>query len=271
MNKPAQFSARQHIQSSQAELKTFGSAVRPIYTVDKRGKPDAEGSCVLLQVRDRFFGLTAAHVLDAHESSRLYIGGMTELVELPRVWYGTPMPESGNRDDDRMDVAFFEFPIETVAEMGACIWLRPQDLITRGSHTRHPFYFAIGYPTRRAKVKAGKASINHVGDIYAGVEVNDASIYDRLNLHPATHLILAFNREKVVSSHGIRVPTVKPFGKSGGGIWRFDSLVAPSVNPRLNPLAGILTEWKKQEKVIVATRIEAYVHLLREQFPSLPL
>src|SRR5215218_1713919 len=94
---------RVEIPAAQAEMKGFIPAVRPIFTVDGRERPDAHGSCVLLRVGDRHFALSAAHVFDSMEENELYIAGETHLLSLPRNWHGTPMPGSGKREDDKID------------------------------------------------------------------------------------------------------------------------------------------------------------------------
>ncbi|CAA9370687.1 MAG: hypothetical protein AVDCRST_MAG68-5729 [uncultured Gemmatimonadetes bacterium] len=259
--------ARSRIPAAQAEMKVFTPAVRPLYTVSSREKPDAEGSCVLFKVGGRHFLLTAAHVLDQLMEGELYIGGDESLLTIPRNWHGTQMPDSGNREDDKIDLAFMELPAELVAEMGDCLWLGPRDVVQPGSAAAHRFYCTFGYPVRRAKVRSQVLSVAAPADLYAGVAV-DQEVYERLGLSPETHIVISYDRERVISSHGVRVPTVKPYGKSGGGLWRFDSLVVPGLPPLENPLAGILTEWRREEKVLVATRIELFVALLKREFPG---
>lgn len=250
-------------------MKRFIPAVRPIFTVDGRERPDAHGSCVLLRVGDRHFALSAAHVFDSMEENELYIAGETHLLSLPRNWYGTPMPASGKREDDKIDVAFLEVPDSVVAEMGNCLWLAPENLVRPGGTHATRLYCTIGYPVRRSRVRSAALSVAAPADSYAGVSVDDPAVFAHLGLSPNTHILISFDREKIISPHGVRVPTVKPYGKSGGGLWRFDSLVAPGIPALANPLVGILTEWRRDEKLMVATRIELYVAALNQRYPGL--
>jgi hypothetical protein len=266
---PRTVAVRRAIKRAQESMRIFGSAVRPIYGVDRRDRPDALGSGVLLYAGGRHLLLTAAHVLDLMETQEVYIGGQRDILSLPKEWHHSVPPVGGTRNNDRLDIAFMELPRSVVKEMGQCLWLSPDDLLATGRPPAVGPYCAIGYPVRRARVQPATLQVRQPGDIYVDTSIHKPEVYARLRAATETHIVLHYDRERVVSRHGVRVPTVKPYGMSGGGLWRLDSLVLPVIAARRNPLAGILTEWHREEKVMLATRTEVYVEALRRTFPEL--
>jgi len=210
-------------------------------------------------------GLTAAHVLDEHEVGILSIASDQELVDIPRHWFGSPMPATGRREDDPFDLAFFEFEEESAALLSDCLWLTIEDLPMNRELVQPTTFFTIGYPTRFAKLDRRKAHIDHRGQIYGGTEVAD-NVYRQMGLDPQTHLAIQFDRKKVISADAVKVHAVKPYGSSGGGAFRFDSVGDRRRPPRTNPLVAIMTDWNEYYKVLFGTRIEVFIAQIRRTF-----
>ncbi len=85
---------------------TFAATV-PI-ALDRLSAQKAEliGSGVLIRICDRTFLLTAAHVADFKNEGSIMIPGEYGFTS-PSGWYYTMnLPTSGNRDDDKLDVAY---------------------------------------------------------------------------------------------------------------------------------------------------------------------
>ena len=62
----------------------------------------------------------------------------------------------------------------------------------------------------------------------------------------------------------------EPTGMSGGGLFRFDSLVSPTARVKsAGTLAGILIEKRTEAGVIIATRTRVFVQMIRETYPHL--
>lgn len=253
-----------------AAMEAYASCVRQVVFWDRRGEPELVGSCVLMRIGERHFALTAAHVTDTLvERGHIMLGGTQSLVELAPKAYGTEIPAGGTRDDDRIDLSFVELTDEQATDLGECLWLSPTDIeVEKIPPGAEQPYLAIGYPWRKARLVRAEGRLgtvpNGFADMLAGEKLYAATGYD-----PEKHVLVNFHRKRVVSKAGRGVPMVKPHGMSGGGLWRFDSLVT-GLPRQSDRLAGILTTWHGgMHKVMVATRAHVALILICQVHPEL--
>src|SRR5438874_11777040 len=83
---------------------------------NSRGESTATGSGLLLQIENKYFVLTAAHVIAEHYADiyvitpylAIYLGGML---------YHVSLPASGNRTDDKIDLAIMELDNQVVNKL----------------------------------------------------------------------------------------------------------------------------------------------------------
>src|SRR5262245_54212803 len=95
-----------------AEMRIADTPV-PVYRETRKGTPELIGSAVLIQIADRRFICTAAHVLDERNGSNLYLPEGSMLQTFAAQFRVTQVPASGRRDDK------FDFAIaELVSENG---------------------------------------------------------------------------------------------------------------------------------------------------------
>lgn len=253
-----------------AAMAVYASSVRQILFWDKRGEPELVGSCVLMRIADRHFALSSAHVTDPLvERGHIMVGGTQDLVEVLPNAFGTEIPEGGTREDDRIDLSFIELTDKQAVDLGDCLWMTPQDVeVRRIPPGTEQSYLAIGYPWRKTRIIRSEARLDTVPNGFAGTLVGE-ELYAATGYDPEDHVLIHFHRERVVSKAGRGVPMVKPHGMSGGGLWRFDSLITsrPWESDRL---AGILTTWHwGTHKVMVATRAHLALMLLGQVHPEL--
>src|SRR5215210_833552 len=80
--------------------------VVPIYGTDERHERYVVGSGVLMRVHGHGFLMTAAHVLDENRRAQtnIEVPGRGALLPIGGQAMKSPLPASGRRDDDRIDI-----------------------------------------------------------------------------------------------------------------------------------------------------------------------
>jgi hypothetical protein len=97
---------------------SLGSAVRPVYRATTEGRAEHLSSCVLIRHKDQHLLVTAAHVIDHHKESALYIPVKGRLSKLEASGVITRPPKRG-RDDDRFDFSILELPLQMISALGS--------------------------------------------------------------------------------------------------------------------------------------------------------
>jgi hypothetical protein len=98
--------AREHLRPS----------VRPIVASEDGTRPVPHGTCLLVEMDDRRFVITASHVLDASPQRALFVIGTAGTVPLQirGKMIQTALPASGDRRHDKVDVGFWEVNTTTL-------------------------------------------------------------------------------------------------------------------------------------------------------------
>ena len=243
-------------------------AVRPIIFYDERECPHIEGSCVLLQIGKYRFLLTAAHVLDSRH--QLYVAGEKEAFSLQGPKYSTNPPASKSRSEDKLDVAIIELAAEYDTALGNVRFLTVVDLDVDEQPMLGPSvkskYLVLGYPATGLKRDLKRRVIVPEPFIYTANPRSDAEYRD-LGLTIPSHLVVEFNRRRVLGTEGQRTAR-KPQGISGGGIWRFDSLLGDEA--AANRLVALNIEWLAgARRVLWGTRVAVALEMIRARYPHL--
>jgi len=238
----------------------------PVFREYPSGTLESIGSAILLRVGDEALVLSAAHVLDhATETSPLYIGSHDSGVLLQGRWFRTPLPESGQREDDRVDVGCARLLAKAVDSFDhtcflASAELAPHRILSPGDHV-----VLSGYPCTKQRW-AGK--LEREASLYAVIaECSPVEDYGTLGVDRSHAVVLGFDKRRVRTRHG---PATAPdlWGVSGGGLW-----ILRRPGPEQPPaplLAGIAIEWHKtRRKRVVATRIEVLLYGIWGHWPEL--
>ncbi len=95
--------------------------VTPLYGVDEQNQRYAYGSAVLLQITEKYFLITAAHVLDENQKAHatIQVFGRNTFHSLSGPSLRSPLPASGSRDDDAYDTGVLELPNDIAQEVQA--------------------------------------------------------------------------------------------------------------------------------------------------------
>jgi hypothetical protein len=249
----------------------IGDLVVPLYAVGKRREPVLLGSAAPLVIGSQHLLVTAAHVLDGNDdtvvgdaASSLYLsieGRLTELTAAPA--FKSPLPPSGRREDDAIDLAFIAIPGGIASGLGPVRFLKPRNLGINDHLSSSGSYVFSGYPETKNRTKFGTNALKPFCLAYTGrsvpaAEAGNPEMADR------THIVVRFDRSRVFDTDGNRLTPPEPFGMSGGAVW------APAAaDPNEPVLVGIGTEYRAKSKLLIGTRINVVVAAVLSKYPHL--
>lgn len=232
----------------------------PLLT-DDEGQPDVRGTAFVVAVGRCRFIVTAAHVVESGGLSTLRFGrGIIANPTAVNV-VTTGLPASGNRDDDRLDLAVWQAD-EQIASALRAQGVLPiemesfsvEDLAVDGDH-----YVFSGYPASRTRTNRSTRMIDP-----GPISVSCMAIVDdrlpALGLNHATHIVGAFDRRRMADQQGQQITAPEPWGMSGGPVWK--------IKGNDCRLVGVGIEYREGSKGLVASRLGAVVALLRASYPE---
>lgn len=233
--------------------------VVPLFIGDDQGHPDRIGSCVLARLDTGLYAFTAAHVIDAIASGRVFAPSKARGGKL------LPLPPcsahvKSSRGDNSLDVAVLALPPDNLGPFQARAFLRDSEI----DETDRPddpgltsFYLVLGYSASGTQVKVyrGKRQVNQQS-FRCRTHPVSASEYVQEGLSQADHIALDFDHNEIVVG-GKRTKPPKLQGVSGGGIFHM------STATRQGPLVAIATQNRRNSRLIVGTRLKHFLAVAR--------
>lgn len=231
-----------------------------IFTNDER-KPDQIGSGVFFKTDNKFFIITASHVLDDLSDDKTFCVGISnKIVPLQGKFIRTNIITS----NDLYDFAIKELSTEDIILLDGAKFVT-LDQCAKGVITKKgAIYCAHGYPSSKNKINW---EIKNQFDGYAytySAKLSENFNYKKLGITTETHLSINFDSKSVVNEEGHKHIPPNPKGMSGGGLWVYP-----------NPLdifkevfAGILIEHREDEKSILSVRINCILLLIKQLYPN---
>jgi hypothetical protein len=207
------------------------------------------GSAVRLKSGDDRYLITAAHVL------KTAVGRFgSAAVSAERGAPPYPLPPDANCIDDDLDVALFRLPASYRAHKIDFWPLRRTD--SDDAKLATDFLLVHGFPKARSNVAA--AGVFNRSLPY-GVMLRDDDLPHDLR---ASQFAMDFDPANFVAPDGS--DWVDPEGLSGSPVWRIGATAirARDWTPERSRLVGVVTQWKPDQKVIVATKWEAIEKVL---------
>lgn len=231
----------------------------------------ANGCIVLFQHNDVYYGISNAHVLaDLHlhttffvlqDKSTITVGG--------ELFYSDPL-FSDRRQDDYLDMAIVKLNDNVTGFLKANghVFLCLDQLISGLRLRQGNVVLLAGYPASKTMIDHKRRAIR--------VEPLMATTIPYLRNFKLAHFKQGFHHLiefpirsfKEVSS-GQRMRAANLEGISGSGLWL---LIGEDGRPLPDPrLIGIVSEYHENSAVIIATKIDLYVNVIRQRFdPTLP-
>jgi len=216
------------------------------------------GSGVFIKYNGNYYVVTAAHILAEHYNDTFVILDNKELIIGGRL-VSSPMPNSGKRDDDKIDISVLKVDNQCV-----------QDLLTRFKaldvseveckHTLRDTatYFSVGYPLTRTKKIWGKNDIKSIGFTYQTEPIMDFD-FEKFHFNSNTTIAVKFDGEVTDATNPN--PHLSPdlTGISGSGLWHF-------YNQNQKSLIGIVIQRIKEtgHKGVLATKIDIVLEMIKK-------
>ena len=238
----------------------------PIYGEGFR-HPELIGSGVLIRANELVFLVSAAHVADDVRPSRPhYFGALGQLLPLPSLRFTSPLPASGSRDDDRVDLAYWVLDPSVSRRMPSAetLFLSQLQLTIEPRGAQAYQYLVNGYPHTRQprRFVENEFAVKDFGFI---TDELDEESYAKASVDRDHNILVEFDREDVFR-RGQQVLGPDLQGVSGGALWALDGR---SASPQRPLLAGIVTTWRRAApKGIIATRIAEWARIAASQFPE---
>jgi hypothetical protein len=252
----------------QAE-REFRACVRPIYRNSPiEHRPEQIGSCLLLNLHGTPTVLTAAHILQevSLRECTLYIGGSVGAGLVP-IFGGTRLATPGGRAD-HLDVGIWQPPNQAVDSLGAVEFLAESLIAPDSQGDDRRLYTALGYPVSR-----NKKAVDHVAksittrvSMYTAQASQQPRLCTQLGISGTDHLFLELGRH-AFSGDGEKMNVFGTVGLSGGALLDLGLFTSPKAIARDATgnarLAGMVIEYHRAHRTLVAVKIEAILSLLR--------
>lgn len=236
------------------------------FSNNEKGEPSATASGILVTLGDRFFMVTAAHVI-AEDYNDLFIILPDKELQLGGILHSTPLPESGKREDDKIDIGVMELEDSVVTDLIQSFCFIEIDNIEIDHQVEElKPYLSVGYPATKTKKVWKKAELSAIPYPYQ-TEAEMTFDYEKFGFSSTTHIAVKFDG-KVKSSNN---PTIhkapKLNGISGSGLWFLKDFATPKTIKN-KQLIGLVIERvnKTNNQAIIATRIDLITEFIRQHF-----
>lgn len=251
----------------------FADSVRAIYrSSDESDKlPEHIGSCLLLDVDGTKVLSTAAHITDdMTKGATLFVAAPPRLQLVPIVGGRIKTTTAPNKDRhlDHSDCAFWRVPDEVVEDLGAANFLGRLRL----SHNRSPlerrYYTSLGYAVSRNNkgVDHVTRSITIIPSMHTSNAVPEPALAKKLGAASDEHIFVRFEK-RAQDVNGATVNTFHPKGFSGGALLDLGDFTSPAIyagsTRQRALLSGMMIEYHKEHRAIVAVKIGAIVNGIR--------
>lgn len=227
----------------------------------------ANGCTVLFEHNASYYCFSNAHVLaDMHLGKTFFLlkDGTTMTVG-GELFYSLPV-SSEERNDDFLDIAIVKlnYNVADLLIKNGQVFLKINDIRTLPELSIDNILLIAGYPASKTKIdtKQNRLKFNPL--------ILKTKPYLRNlsedNFVKGFHHIVEFpisSFEETSTRQRMRAP--KPHGISGSGLWLFPNGFAQDKKP---VLIGILCEYHENSAIIVSTKIDLYIDLVRQRFDA---
>lgn len=244
----------------------------PLWEATDRDRPKLAGTATLLDFGKARFLVTAAHVIDHDKRSVIqpYFFDGSKLAELPPGFVHTPMPASGTREDDRIDIAFLRLDNATADLLALTFYFLPFGCIDAGdkiSPSRH--YMFTGYPKSRSHLFSPRDhKMRAKAHSFTGHTLAPKAIRG-MGFDPDMHVVVNFKRNEMTDETGKVVTAPDPDGISGGAVWYGDGDRSNWPTGEGLHLVGIGIANPSEHSALIGTRIHFLLESIRARHPEL--
>ena len=222
------------------------------------------GSGVLFEVDNRYFVFTAAHVFPENRNDTFFIIPY-EAIYLGGRLYNVSLPKSGNRNDDKIDLAVIELQPEIVTKLKTEYKFHSfKDILLGHTIDEYHRYLSVGYPSTKTKKEWNKPIIKTEPFVFNSKPVTNFE-YETFGFNFNHHIAIEFNG-RVTSEKSLHTSAAPRLdGISGSGMWYLPNF--PEIDKvQTKKLIGITIEQinKPKNQALVVTRIDLVTEFLRQ-------
>jgi hypothetical protein len=258
-----------HQASQKAVEKTLSATCQfLVFKKNTKELPVSNGCGVLFQHNANHYCLSNAHVIADAEIGKTFVLGNNQRITFGGQYYYTRMPSSNRRTDDPFDIGIVKLQegnIQPLKDRGYS-FINLSDVITGHELLKNEILWIAGFP-------GSKTTIDHTNNLVKGMPmlVRTVPFLGQLKNpgFPSTfHFFAKYPINKLRNSLTGNIERApKPQGISGSGLWLFD----PTVMPYEVRLIGILSEYLENRALVVSTKIDLFIDIIRQKFdPSIP-
>jgi hypothetical protein len=243
-------------------------SVVPVFRDSNTDELEHAGSGVVLAIGDELFVLSAAHVFDDAINGNLYIPAVENIEAMHGGISHGVMPTSGQRKDDRVDVAYFHLGKEWGDKLHPAFSpLTVDDLLLTDSVQTGNLHTFAGYPWRKTKHRG----IAFSGDTtsYTG-HLMPPDVYAKYGYSRIAHILIRMRRKKTHSTrYGPNSPAAHPEGISGGAVFAWPPTFKQRMFSPTLKLAGIAHTYHEKDHCMAGTRVISCVMAIVRNNPQL--
>ena len=228
-----------------------------------------EGSGVLVRYRERHFLVTAAHVADKVAS--LWILLPHAPLDVAKAVGGhvvkTPVPASGQREDDSLDIAVMEIQAAAVAELTTTYQFVEETLLgVEYPAFAEARYLLAGYPATQTKTLG--TTVKSVFRAFQAT-INQEFPFAITKFRHDHNLAVIFSGEQFPLTGGSAALAPKMPGMSGGGLWFFNNYLEENVAAQTKLVGIIIEQYPKpphNPEAILATKLTVVLRIIEQAF-----
>jgi hypothetical protein len=239
-------------------------AVVPLFGISDKSTPRLVGTGFLIAHEDHRLVVTAAHVADEQSDLPLLVpavNGVLREIAAPAIKTCAP---KGDRDLDKIDIAFWDLPSDVSAEIERARWFLPTLLLQPGvlSTASHQYSF-VGYPHKGTNTIYRTTRIRSEPESFTGKCVSEP-VLASVGASPDKNIAIEFDYKLVQFGKRLVVPKDRR-GMSGGPVFALTNGAGLEEIPKVR-IIGVAIEHHKAQRLLLATRIDLLLQMLAEHF-----
>lgn len=231
-------------------------------------KAQAFGSGLLIEVKGNHFLISAAHVLEPEFVDQMTIPNGEELIPINGELYTTPIPESGNRKDDKVDIAIVKLTKECKDDLARRFrFLSSSEFDSEHTEVPSHQYMFCGYPVETTEVKNMEMRILPK-PLKVRTKITNKELTKVPDYSDTPKWVLEYRRiaQLNISTDQVTV-SPHPKGVSGGGLWLIPCNPNIPIEETNTKLIGIMTDYfDGSDEVVTATDISIITNIIEKHF-----
>lgn len=256
------YSSEKHVKEFRSKLNDISQKVLcrhivPLFQFTEKEEYASLGSGVFINVEGEYFLFTAAHVVQEHRKSGLFIPSTSGIIPL----HGLVVFET----KIHKDIAFIviDKPIaELMKHTFDCLDQRKLIIDHRLVDAHH--YVTTGFPEKGIK-KEG-VYMNYKSS-FCLLRPSRERVYSYYKKDTSTYLI--FDLGKAMNFDSKKISEIVPYGMSGGGIWYIGFNMVNDSMKIFYELIGIITEFRKGKyHIFIGTKIKEFTDIVDHYFDN---